>query len=108
VYLYVVLDDLYRSKRIHIDNVTHYAFGQHADGEYGIWVAGKAGWFSINPAKQYQPIYREIEGAIDLYYFLVDRHNRKGRWKGKKNLSVDDLFEEVGTVPNMSMRLAEN
>jgi hypothetical protein len=93
--LYIVLDDLYRSKRIHIDNVTHYAFGQHEDGDFGIWIAGKAGWFSVTPSKQYKPIYREVEEAIDLHYFLVDRYNRKGKSKGKKSLSVDNLFEEV-------------
>ena len=94
-----MLDDLYRSKRVHIDNCTHYAFGQHEDGEFGIWVAGKAGWFSIAPAKQYKPIFQEVEGAIDLHYFLVDRYSRKGRWKGKKGPSVDELFEEVCSFP---------
>jgi hypothetical protein len=72
-----VLDKDYLPKRILIDNVTHYAYGQHDDGEIGIWVAGQAGWFSINPAKGYLAMYNDMVEAIDLLYFLVDRHQRR-------------------------------
>jgi hypothetical protein len=79
----IVLDDDYISKRIVIENVTHYAYGQHADGEIGVWVAGQAGWYSIVPAKGYRPMHNDMVEAVDLLYFLVDRH-RNQRPKRKR------------------------
>lgn len=93
-YTTVVLDDDYESKRIVLDNVTHYAYGQHNDGEVGIWVAGRAGWFSISPAKGYRPMFSEIVEAIDLLYFLADRHQQKRRKRKDWNPSLDYLCEE--------------
>jgi hypothetical protein len=90
------LDPSYRSKRVLIGNVTHYAYGQHEDGEVGIWVAGPAGWFSISPAKGYKPMFNEMVEAIDLLYFLADKHQRKGRRGKKWNPKLDYLFDEVG------------
>ncbi|RAL13952.1 uncharacterized protein BO97DRAFT_387103 [Aspergillus homomorphus CBS 101889] len=90
----LVLDPEYLTKRIVLDNVTHYAYGQHNDGEVGFWVAGRAGWFSISPAKGYKPMFNEVVEAIDLLYFLADRHKRKrgrGRFKGP---TVEYLCEE--------------
>ncbi|GAM35795.1 hypothetical protein TCE0_017f04394 [Talaromyces pinophilus] len=79
---HLVLDEDYLSKRIVIENVTHYAYGQHADGEIGVWVAGQAGWFSIVPAKGYKPMFNDMIEAVDLLYFLVDRHrNQRPRRK---------------------------
>ncbi|OKL61478.1 hypothetical protein UA08_03498 [Talaromyces atroroseus] len=79
---HLVLDDDYISKRIVIENVTHYAYGQHADGEIGVWVAGQAGWYSIVPAKGYRPMHNDMVEAVDLLYFLVDRHrNHRPRRK---------------------------
>ena len=90
-----VLDPTYRSKRVLIDNVTHYAYGQHQNGEVGIWVAGLAGWFSITPAKGYKPMFNEMVEAIDLLYFLADKHQRKGRRGKNWNPKLDYLFDEV-------------
>jgi hypothetical protein len=91
-----VLDDDYLSKRIVIENVTHYAYGQHADGEIGIWVAGQAGWYSIVPAKGYRPMYNDMVEAIDLLYFLVDRHQRQKRKRRNGDPSFEYLCDEVG------------
>ncbi|KAE8554840.1 hypothetical protein EYB25_003387 [Talaromyces marneffei] len=88
---HLVLDEDYLSKRIVIENVTHYAYGQHADGEIGIWVAGQAGWFSIVPAKGYKSIFSDIVEAVDLLYFLVDRH-RNQRLRRKRR-SGEVTFE---------------
>ena len=90
-----MLDKKYRSKRVLIENVTHYAYGQHDDGEVGIWVAGSAGWFSITPAKGYKPMFYQMVEAIDLLYFLADKHQKKGRRKTQWNPKVDFLFNEV-------------
>ncbi|KAE8148950.1 hypothetical protein BDV25DRAFT_157205 [Aspergillus avenaceus] len=90
----LVLDQDYLTKRIVLENVTHYAYGQHRDGEVGIWVAGRAGWFSISPARGYRPMFTEIVEAIDLLYFLSDRHQRKRRKRKNWNPSVEYLCEE--------------
>ncbi|KAL4887442.1 hypothetical protein BJY04DRAFT_2587 [Aspergillus karnatakaensis] len=89
----LVLDQDYLYKRIVIDNVSHFAYGQHNDGEVGIWVAGKAGWFSISPAKGYRPMFNEVIEAIDLLYFLIDRHKPKRR-RRNWNPSVEYLCDE--------------
>ncbi|RMJ22890.1 hypothetical protein PHISP_06232 [Aspergillus sp. HF37] len=91
----LVLDEDYINKRIVIENVTHYAYGQHNDGEIGVWVAGSAGWFALSPAKGYRPMFNEAVEAIDLLYFLADRHHQRRR-RRKKNWipSVEYLLEE--------------
>ena len=96
--LAVVLDEDYLSKRIVVENVTHYAYGQHNDGEVGIWVSGRAGWFSISPAKGYRPMFNEMVEAIDLLYFLADRHQKKRRKRKDWNPSLEYLCEEVGVT----------
>lgn len=96
----LVLDHDYLTKRIVLENVTHFAYGQHNDGEVGFWVAGRAGWFSISPARGYRPMFNDVVEAIDLFYFLADRHQSKRR-KGKNwNPSVEYLLEEVSVLPN--------
>jgi len=94
----LVLDEDYLSKRIVIENVTHYAYGQHNDGEVGIWVSGRAGWFSISPAKGYRPMFTEMVEAIDLLYFIADRHQKKRRKRKDWNPSLEYLCEEVGAI----------
>ncbi|OJD15961.1 hypothetical protein AJ78_03830 [Emergomyces pasteurianus Ep9510] len=104
----LVLDDSYRNKRVLIDSVTHYAYGQHDDGEIGLWVAGSAGWFSIAPARGYKPMFNEMVEAIDLLYFLADKH-RKDRRRGKKwNPKVDYLFDEYTKHTNGACEDAED
>ncbi|EAW13092.1 uncharacterized protein ACLA_015300 [Aspergillus clavatus NRRL 1] len=90
----LVLDPDYLTKRIVIENVTHYAYGQHSDGEVGVWIAGRAGWFSINPARGYKPMFNDVVEAIDLLYFLADRHQPKRRRRKNWNPTVEYLCEE--------------
>ncbi|KAJ9491737.1 hypothetical protein VN97_g1472 [Penicillium thymicola] len=67
-------------KRIIIDEVTHYAYGQTEDKSIELWVAGKAGWYDIiSPAKGFTPTYNRMVQAIDMLYFLVDRHQQGKR-----------------------------
>lgn len=80
-------------KRIIIDEVTHYAYGQTEDKSIELWVAGKAGWYDIvSPAKGFQPTYNRMVQAIDMLYFLVDKHQQ-----GKKqiNPSFRSLCQQV-------------
>lgn len=100
-YTWTVLDGDYLSKRIVIENVAHYAYGQHDDGEVGIWVAGRAGWFSISPARGYRPIFNDMVEAIDLLYFLTDRHQKRRTRRRNSNPSVQYLCEEVGYPKNL-------
>ncbi|KAL3434911.1 hypothetical protein BDV09DRAFT_168902 [Aspergillus tetrazonus] len=94
----LVLDPDYLTKRIVLDDVSHFAYGQHNDGEVGIWVAGRAGWFSISPAKGYRPMFNEVVEAIDLLYFLTDRHKPKRssrrRRKSWASPSLEHLCDE--------------
>ena len=80
------------SKRILIDDVTHYAYGQTEDRSVELWVAGKAGWYKISPAKGYLPTFNRMVQAVDMYYFLMDRHQH-----GKKQLNptFKNLCEQV-------------
>ncbi|KAL4904840.1 hypothetical protein BDW74DRAFT_22450 [Aspergillus multicolor] len=87
----LVLDQDYLTKRIVLDDVSHFAYGQHNDGEVGIWVAGRAGWFSISPAKGYRPMFNEVVEAIDLLYFLTDRHKPKRSSRRRKSWAPPSL-----------------
>ncbi|KAJ5101810.1 hypothetical protein NUU61_004032 [Penicillium alfredii] len=79
---HLVLDPDNVSRRMIIDDVTHYAYGQTEDSSVEIWVAGKAGWYRIAPAKGYLPTFTRMVQAIDMLYFLVDRHQQ-----GRKQLN---------------------
>jgi hypothetical protein len=37
-----------------------------------LWVSGQGGWFEVNPAPAYLPIYRNICDAIKLFYAIYD------------------------------------
>ncbi|KAJ5122268.1 hypothetical protein N7448_003400 [Penicillium atrosanguineum] len=76
------LDPDSTSNRIIIDDVTHYAYGQTEDRSVEIWVAGKAGWYLISPAKGYLPTFNRMVRAVDMLYFLIDRHKQ-----GKKQIN---------------------
>ena len=82
------------SKPIVLRNVNHFAYGVHQDGEVGVWAAGKAGWFALQPAKKYKKIYKDMMEAIDAYYFLSDRHN-KAKGKKARILTSSYIFDEV-------------
>ncbi|OOQ89385.1 hypothetical protein PEBR_27722 [Penicillium brasilianum] len=87
----LLLDPESASKRVIIDDVTHYAYGQTEDRSVELWVAGKAGWYNISPAKGYVPTFSRMVQAVDMLYFLMDRHQH-----GKKqvNPSFKHLCEQ--------------
>lgn len=41
-----------------------------------LWVSGQGGWFEVNPAPAYVPIYRDICDAIKLYYTIYDIYDK--------------------------------
>ncbi|KAF3385183.1 hypothetical protein F1880_002596 [Penicillium rolfsii] len=88
---HLLLDPESASKRVIIDDVTHYAYGQTEDRSVELWVAGKAGWYNISPAKGYVPTFSRMVQAVDMLYFLIDRHQH-----GKKQLnpSFKNLCEQ--------------
>ncbi|KAJ5160028.1 uncharacterized protein N7482_007032 [Penicillium canariense] len=82
------------SKRVIIDDVTHYAYGQTEDRSVELWVAGKAGWYNISPAKGYLPTFSRMVQAVDMLYFLMDRHQHGNK---QLNPSFKNLCEQVGS-----------
>ncbi|KAJ5690215.1 hypothetical protein N7462_004607 [Penicillium macrosclerotiorum] len=79
---HLVLNPDSTSNRVIIDDVTHFAYGQTEDRSVELWVAGKAGWYKISPAKGYQPTFNRMVQGVDMLYFLLDRHHH-----GKKQLN---------------------
>lgn len=68
----------HRASYIEIPANTIYSVG------YGpwpvVWAAGKAGWFEINPAPEYEVTYEAVCEGITLYYELMSVYDRaKGR-----------------------------
>lgn len=51
-----------------------------------LWVSGQGGWFEVNPAPAYIPIYRDICDAIKLFYALFDIYqNADAKFKKAEN-----------------------
>ena len=81
-----------------IDEVRHFAYGQYEDGKIEVWAAGKAGWFSIKPARAYKQVYRDIIEAIDMLYMAGDMYSAyamAGNKKGKNREGVVGPSEEA-------------
>lgn len=89
------------SRRIIIDDVTHYAYGQTEDRSVEIWVAGKAGWYNISPAKGYLPTFNRMVQTVDMLYFLMDRHISRRK---QLNPTFKSLCEQVSIVPSLGSR----
>ncbi|EPS32508.1 hypothetical protein PDE_07468 [Penicillium oxalicum 114-2] len=88
---HLLLDPATASKRVIIDDVTHYAYGQTEDRSIELWVAGKAGWYNISPAKGYVPTFNRMVQAVDMLYFLTDQHQHGKR---QLNPSFRNLCEQ--------------
>ncbi|KIY03757.1 uncharacterized protein Z520_00448 [Fonsecaea multimorphosa CBS 102226] len=80
--------------RIKIDNVTNYSFGQDDNGKPVIWAAGKAGWYEISPSDRYLSHYNDTLEAIDLFYFMVDQHQKLARKHQKFGFMIDPFLTE--------------
>ncbi|RMZ89289.1 hypothetical protein DV736_g3479, partial [Chaetothyriales sp. CBS 134916] len=80
--------------RIKIDNVSSYSFGQNADGKPILWAAGKAGWYEISPSDRYLSHYNDTAEAIDLFYFMVDQHQKLPKKRQRMGFRVDPFLKD--------------
>ncbi|KIW11991.1 hypothetical protein PV08_09265 [Exophiala spinifera] len=80
--------------RIKIDNVTNFSFGQDDDGKPVIWAAGKAGWYEISPSDRYLSHYNDTVEAIDLFYFMVDQHQRLPKTRQRFGFRIDPFLKD--------------
>lgn len=78
--------------RIKIDNVTNYSFGQDDTGKPVIWAAGKAGWYEITPSDRYLQYYNDTIEAIDLFYFMVDQHQKLPPKRQRTGFMIDPFL----------------
>lgn len=80
--------------RIKIENVTNYSFGLDDGGTPQIWAAGKAGWYEISPSDRYLQHYNDTVEAIDLFYFMVDQHQKLPKKRQRFGFAVDPFLTE--------------
>ncbi|KAI9655187.1 MAG: hypothetical protein M1829_000683 [Trizodia sp. TS-e1964] len=79
-----------------ICGVNHFAYGLDESDEAKIWAAGKAGWYIINPHKNYEEIYAKMQVSIRLLYLLGDKYSTQKVRKGSRKFkgSAHDVFKE--------------
>ncbi|RMD39861.1 hypothetical protein DV735_g5259, partial [Chaetothyriales sp. CBS 134920] len=80
--------------RIKIDNVVSYSFGQKDDGKPILWAAGKAGWYEISPSDRYLSHYNSSIEAVDLFYFMVDQHEKLPKKRPSLGFRVDPFLKD--------------
>ena len=59
-----------------------------------IWAAGKAGWYEISPSDRYLPHFNDTIEAIDLFYFMVDQHQKLAKKRQRLGFTVDPFLTE--------------
>lgn len=79
-------------KRVKIENVTNYSFGQNDDGKPVIWAAGRAGWYEITPSDRYMSYYNDTAEAIDMFYFMVDQYQKLSPKRQRLGFLVDPFL----------------
>jgi hypothetical protein len=76
--------------------VSRFAYGTvEGTDNIGIWAAGRAGWFLIEPNAVYTPVYQHMVVAVKIFHFLEDQYRPYGKNKKNKG-SVERLFTTVG------------
>lgn len=60
-----------------------------------IWAAGKAGWYEIQPAPEYEATYNDMKEGINIFYTLEDMHTDEADSTRRCPLHVDLLALEV-------------
>jgi hypothetical protein len=75
VLILIVKYTRYYRETIRIRDVTMYSFSENEDGTLGFWAAGRAGWYELRtPAKGYANIFRGMEEATGIFYYLADKY----------------------------------
>ncbi|OAA67030.1 hypothetical protein SPI_01606 [Niveomyces insectorum RCEF 264] len=92
-----------RSAYIQIDVSIAYSIGY--DPFAVIWLAGKAGWFEINPHPSYKPIYKHMCEVSLLYHQLTEIYNeaahrvpRSERKKIYMTMDIKDILFEYAVA----------
>lgn len=92
-----------KSSYIEISGSIMYAIG---DGPTSIWASGQAGWFEINPSREYGPMYETVCEGINLYYSVLCAYEDAGEKAPKakraqsRQLSVETLLFKVRILGN--------
>ncbi|KAF2646356.1 hypothetical protein P280DRAFT_440325 [Massarina eburnea CBS 473.64] len=82
----------YKPTDVVIRNVTRFSYGQMTDGELVIWALGEAGWFEIQPRRDYKAIYQDMVEAVELLYFVADIYNEPRKRGGGPSAQL--IFQE--------------
>ena len=77
---------------IELDDCAQYAI---QNSPANIWAAGKAGWYEIHPAPEYEEMYNHMMEGIDIFYSLEDMHTDEADNNRRVPLHVDLLVLEV-------------
>ncbi len=94
----VVDPDLIRSigTFIEIQAVHFYSYGVYPNGQISVWAAGRAGWYEIRPASEYESIFNHMIKSVELLHFLQDVYEQPKKVRGKiVPVPVQSVFEEV-------------
>ncbi|KAI9698730.1 MAG: hypothetical protein M1836_003840 [Candelina mexicana] len=98
---YVDCRHLIRGIDLKVRRVDRYSYGQFDDGEVALWAAGKAGWFEIEPSREYRPVYDDMVEGLKILYFVADKYRyQKPRKKAHYTGSVETLFGEYVDYTN--------
>ncbi|KAH0555692.1 hypothetical protein GP486_006364 [Trichoglossum hirsutum] len=78
---------------IELRDVTRFAYGTIEETDnIGIWAAGKAGWFMIDPSTVYAQVYQHMVVAVKIFHFLEDQYRPYGKYKRRFKGTVKELF----------------
>ncbi|KAG4291050.1 hypothetical protein FPRO06_02936 [Fusarium proliferatum] len=77
-----------------------FSIGESESGSPVIWMLGACGWFELNPAPAYLPIYRKMQEAIRLYYRLMAIYRDKKPKKAKKSKkdALKELYQYAASI----------
>lgn len=88
----------YRKRNCIILDVVTYSFSQYNDGTFGVWAAGRAGWYELkSAARSYKVPFEEMQEATGMFYYVADKY-RKRRSKAPPKIleaHIDQLFGGV-------------
>jgi hypothetical protein len=87
---------------IELSQVGRFAFGLNEEDNACFWAAGEAGWFIVNPSKEYKPTFEEMSEAVICWYFVLDRHTTV---KGKK--SHRDIYADFAKEHGITQKEAQ-
>lgn len=62
-----------------------------------VWASGKAGWYEINPAPEFQAMYEYMCEGITLYYKIMDAYASLAQTlpKGKRYKALQTPIEKL-------------